>query len=74
MMYDVAVSRGAKIRLGVNAVAVDSARRVVTLDSGETLTADVIVGAEGVCGLVRPLLLAEQKIQEASEPSLCMYR
>ncbi|KAJ7765865.1 hypothetical protein DFH07DRAFT_1014373 [Mycena maculata] len=60
MMYDVAVGQGAKIRLGTTAVAVDPERRVVALESGETLTADVIVGADGVSGLVRPLLLAEQ--------------
>ncbi|KAJ7511066.1 hypothetical protein B0H11DRAFT_1953873 [Mycena galericulata] len=73
MLYDVAVGQGADIRLDTTAVAVDPQRRAVTLDSGNTLTADVIIGAEGVSGLVRPLLLAEQNIREASEPSLCMY-
>ncbi|KAJ6492567.1 hypothetical protein C8R47DRAFT_1319379 [Mycena vitilis] len=73
MMHDVAVSQGATIRLNSTAVAVDPERRSVTLDSGETLTADVIIGADGISGFVRPLLLAEQDIQEASEPSLCMY-
>ncbi|KAJ7629716.1 hypothetical protein DFH06DRAFT_1304022 [Mycena polygramma] len=73
MMHDVAVSQGATIRLNSTAVAVDPERRSVTLDSGETLTADVIIGADGISGLVRPLLLAEQDIQEASEASLCMY-
>ncbi|KAJ7503290.1 hypothetical protein B0H11DRAFT_578822 [Mycena galericulata] len=73
MLYDVAVGQGADIRLDTTAVAVDPQRRAVTLDSGNTLTADVIVGAEGVSGLVRPLLLAEQNIREASEPLLCMY-
>jgi salicylate hydroxylase len=74
MMYNVAVCQGATVRLNTTAVAVDPGRRAVTLDSGEVLTADVIIGADGVSGLVRPLLLAEQDIQEASEPSLCMYR
>ncbi|KAF7335442.1 6-hydroxynicotinate 3-monooxygenase [Mycena venus] len=73
MMYAVAIGQGATIRLNSTVVAVDPERRVVTLDSGETLTADVIVGADGVSGLIRPILLAEQKIQEATEPSLCMY-
>ncbi|KAJ7239371.1 hypothetical protein B0H12DRAFT_80060 [Mycena haematopus] len=73
MMYTVAVKQGATIQLNTTAVAVDPERRVVTLDSGETLTADVIIGADGVSGLIRPLLLNEQNIQEATEPSLCMY-
>ncbi|KAF7375625.1 6-hydroxynicotinate 3-monooxygenase [Mycena sanguinolenta] len=73
MMYNVAVKHGATVRLDTTAVAVDPERRAVTLASGETLTADVIVGADGVSGLIRPLLLKEQKIQEATEPKLCMY-
>ncbi|KAJ6543615.1 hypothetical protein DFH09DRAFT_1282435 [Mycena vulgaris] len=73
MMYAIAVKQGATIHLNTTVVSVDLERRAVTLASGETLTADVIVGADGVSGLVRPLLLAEQDIEEASEPSLCMY-
>ncbi|KAJ7730764.1 hypothetical protein B0H16DRAFT_1427796 [Mycena metata] len=73
MMYDLAVGQGATIRLDATAVAVSPKERTVTLSSGETLKADVIIGADGVSGLVRPLLLAEQGIQEALEPSLCMY-
>ncbi|KAJ7162331.1 hypothetical protein C8R46DRAFT_1164441 [Mycena filopes] len=73
MMYDVAVRQGATIRLSTTAVAVDPGKRAVTLDSGEILTADVIIGADGISGLVRPLLLAEQDIPEPVEPSLSMY-
>ncbi|KAJ6615880.1 hypothetical protein B0H10DRAFT_2039390 [Mycena sp. CBHHK59/15] len=73
MMYDVAVAKGATIRLNATAVAVDPERRIVTLASGENLKADVIVGAEGASGLVRPLLLREQGIEEATEPRYCMY-
>ncbi|KAJ7149867.1 hypothetical protein C8R43DRAFT_1006875 [Mycena crocata] len=73
MMYDVAVGLGATFRLNTTAVGVDPGQRVVTLDSGENMTADVIVGADGISGFARPLLLAEQDISEASEPSLCMY-
>ncbi|KAK7063750.1 6-hydroxynicotinate 3-monooxygenase [Favolaschia claudopus] len=73
MMYDVAVGQGATVRLGATAVSVDPERRAVALDSGETLTADVIIGADGVFGLIRPILLAEQDIEEATEPPLCMY-
>ncbi|KAK7005516.1 6-hydroxynicotinate 3-monooxygenase [Favolaschia claudopus] len=73
MMYDVAVGQGATFRLGATAVSVDPERRAVAFDSGETLTADVIIGADGVFGLIRPILLAEQDIEEATTPPLCMY-
>ncbi|KAK7020830.1 6-hydroxynicotinate 3-monooxygenase [Favolaschia claudopus] len=73
MMYDVAVGQGATVRLGTTAVSVDPKRREITLDSGETLTADVVIGADGAFGLVRPLLLNEQGIQEATKPTMCMY-
>ncbi|KAJ7762597.1 hypothetical protein B0H16DRAFT_1311692 [Mycena metata] len=70
MMFNVAICQGAKIRLNTTAVAVDPENRMVTLESGETLTADVIIGADGVSGLVRPILLAEQDMAAATEPSL----
>ncbi|KAK7029131.1 6-hydroxynicotinate 3-monooxygenase [Favolaschia claudopus] len=64
MMYAVAV------RLATTAVSVDPERRAVTLGSGETLTADVVIGADGAFGLVRPMLLNEQGIQEATKPTI----
>ncbi|KAK6991553.1 6-hydroxynicotinate 3-monooxygenase [Favolaschia claudopus] len=73
MMYDVAVGQGATVRLATTAVSVDPERRAVTLGSGETLTADVVIGADGAFGLVRPMLLNEQGIQEATKPTMCMY-
>ncbi|KAK7034161.1 6-hydroxynicotinate 3-monooxygenase [Favolaschia claudopus] len=73
MMYDVAVGQGATVRLGATAVSFDPERRAVAFDSGGTLTADVIIGADGVFGLIRPILLAEQNIEEATTPPLCMY-
>ncbi|KAK7041165.1 6-hydroxynicotinate 3-monooxygenase [Favolaschia claudopus] len=73
MMYDVAVGQGATVRLGATAVSFDPEHRAVAFNSGETLTADVIIGADGVFGLIRPILLAEQNIEEATTPPLCMY-
>ncbi|KAK6988778.1 hypothetical protein R3P38DRAFT_3442898, partial [Favolaschia claudopus] len=60
MMYAVAVDQGATVRLATTAVSVDPERHAVTLGSGETLTADVVIGADGAFGLVRPMLLNEQ--------------
>ncbi|KAK6988372.1 6-hydroxynicotinate 3-monooxygenase [Favolaschia claudopus] len=73
MMYAVAVDQGATVRLATTAVSVHPERRAVTLGSGETLTADVVIGADGAFGLVRPMLLNEQGIQEATKPTMCMY-
>ncbi|KAK7013521.1 hypothetical protein R3P38DRAFT_3576044 [Favolaschia claudopus] len=72
-MYAIAVDQGATVRLATTAVSVDPERRAVTLGSGETLTADVVIGADGAFGLVRPMLLNEQGIQEAIKPTMCMY-
>ncbi|KAK6966401.1 hypothetical protein R3P38DRAFT_3299854 [Favolaschia claudopus] len=73
MMYAVAVDQGATVRLATTAVSVDPERHAVTLGSGETLTADVVIGADGAFGLVRPMLLNEEGIQEATKPTMCMY-
>ncbi|KAK7034888.1 6-hydroxynicotinate 3-monooxygenase [Favolaschia claudopus] len=63
MMYDVAVGQGATVRLATTAVSVDPERRAVTLGSGETLTADVVIGADCIW----------PRIQEATKPTMCMY-
>ncbi|KAG6915296.1 hypothetical protein DXG01_012274 [Tephrocybe rancida] len=58
MLYELAILNGATIRLGAKVSCVDPTNRLVMLaGSGETLHADVIVGADGVSGLTRGLLL-----------------
>lgn len=56
-----AVLPGDSIRLGtkVRSVTVDGPRPTVTLDSGEVLRADLIVGADGLHSIVRPEVLGK---------------
>ncbi|KAG5640233.1 hypothetical protein DXG03_009736, partial [Asterophora parasitica] len=53
LLYDVAISCGADVRLGTKVAEIDPHSRTVTLESGEQLWADVIVGADGLGGLSR---------------------
>ncbi|KAL0945526.1 hypothetical protein HGRIS_001008 [Hohenbuehelia grisea] len=52
-LYDTAISAGAKVRLGAVVSSIDPEARTVSLDSGEVLNADVIVGADGQWGVSR---------------------
>ena len=56
-MYRAALSIGAKIRFNAKVISIDPRTPTVTLSTGEKLTADVIVGADGVNGVSRPILL-----------------
>jgi salicylate hydroxylase len=59
---------GAKFRLGADVVSADcdGGRASVTLASGERLTADVVVGADGLHGSVREFVLGYLKEPEGS--------
>ncbi|KAG6876408.1 hypothetical protein C0992_013069 [Termitomyces sp. T32_za158] len=59
LLYDTAVSLGADIRLNTPVASIDPDNQSVTLQSGQILTADVIVGADGVHGLARGLITDE---------------
>ncbi|KAF5379818.1 hypothetical protein D9615_005791 [Tricholomella constricta] len=57
LLYDVAISCGAEVRLNTKVAAIDPEERTVTLEgSGEQLRADVVVGADGLGGLTRRIL------------------
>ncbi|RXW19363.1 hypothetical protein EST38_g6500 [Candolleomyces aberdarensis] len=56
LLHETAVSLGAKIRMGVTVTGIDPETRRVKLSSGEILTGDVIVGADGATGVSRRLL------------------
>ncbi|KAJ7123414.1 hypothetical protein C8R44DRAFT_704073 [Mycena epipterygia] len=63
-LYGMAISLGAHVRFSAQAVAVDGGQRVLTLSSGETLYADVVIGTDLHDGVTRPLLLEEQDAGE----------
>lgn len=46
----------------------------VTLESGEVLTADVIIGADGRDGLCRELLLECQSAPQTTYTGMTMYK
>ncbi|KAH0585628.1 hypothetical protein H2248_008849 [Termitomyces sp. 'cryptogamus'] len=56
LLYDTAVSLGADIRLNSPVASIDPDDQSVTLHTGEVLTADVIIGADGAYGLARGLI------------------
>ena len=64
-----AKTHGAVIRLGSDVVSispVEGARPSVTLASGETLEADVVIAADGHDGLARSEVLEGEEVQDAS--------
>ncbi|KAJ7123451.1 hypothetical protein C8R44DRAFT_875642 [Mycena epipterygia] len=68
-LYGMAISLGAHVRFSAQAVAVDGGQRVLTLSSGETLYADVVIGTDLQDGVTRPLLLEEQDAGEVVNPT-----
>ncbi len=75
LLYEVALSCGATFRLGTRVVSVDTLDTTVTLDSGEVLKADVIVGADGSSGISRQILVEENdQCVDSADTQLNMYR
>jgi salicylate hydroxylase len=68
VLADEARRLGARFRLGADVVGVDcdDGCAAVTLASGERLTADVVVGADGLRGNVRTFVLGYVKEPESS--------
>lgn len=56
MLYQLAVKEGAKIRFNTCVTEVDSSTASVTTESGETIFADVIVGADGYDSVLRQVV------------------
>ncbi|KAJ7124295.1 FAD/NAD-P-binding domain-containing protein, partial [Mycena epipterygia] len=74
LLYDEAIKQGVEFRLGTTAVSIDPEQGTITMDSGDVLEVDVIVGADGIAGLTRQILLQEEDIDEpADHQSMWMY-
>ena len=71
MLYEAAVSSGAEIRYDANVVKIDPEERQVTLESGEKISGDVLVGADGEFGLSRSTVLGENG--RGTPTGLAMY-
>jgi salicylate hydroxylase len=63
IVYDLAVSAGAKIDFGttVTTVSPGEPNPSVTLDSGETITAHVVIGADGPRSIVRKVVVEDEE-------------
>ncbi|KZT09779.1 FAD/NAD(P)-binding domain-containing protein [Laetiporus sulphureus 93-53] len=61
VMYNAAVTAGAKVRTDAEVVEIDAEQREVRLASGEVLSADVIIGADGERGICRRLVLGRNE-------------
>ncbi|EMD37806.1 hypothetical protein CERSUDRAFT_114460 [Gelatoporia subvermispora B] len=59
LLYDTAVESGAKVRTNakISSIALDTSKPSVTLESGDVIEADIIVGADGHSGPTRALIL-----------------
>lgn len=71
MFYEAALKAGVKVQLGSEVVHVHTKGNAhVTLKTGETIGADVIVGADGMLGLTRRML---HDNPEGTRSSVNMY-
>ncbi|KAF9450469.1 FAD/NAD(P)-binding domain-containing protein [Macrolepiota fuliginosa MF-IS2] len=68
-LHDIANELGAKLRYGARVVEVDVEGKSVTLETGEVIKGDIIVGADGADGISRPLFDSE----EDDEPLVNVY-
>ncbi|KZT51075.1 FAD/NAD(P)-binding domain-containing protein [Calocera cornea HHB12733] len=57
MLYDLAVGAGVQIRLGCAVTAIDADKPSVTLRSGESLSGDLLIGADGVKSMIRQVIV-----------------
>ena len=46
-LWDAAIKSGTQMETGVKVVSVDASNSTVKLESGETIPADLIIGADG---------------------------
>ncbi|XP_006458940.1 hypothetical protein AGABI2DRAFT_191047 [Agaricus bisporus var. bisporus H97] len=67
-LHDIAEDMGAELHYSAKVVDVNMEDKIVTLEDGRVFEADVIVGADGVDGISRPLFEAEEP-----EPLLNFY-
>ncbi|EJF67219.1 FAD/NAD(P)-binding domain-containing protein [Dichomitus squalens LYAD-421 SS1] len=59
ILYDRATELGAQVRYGANVVDIDVENREVTLENGEKLVGDVLVGADGEYGVSRATVVGQ---------------
>lgn len=71
VLYDAAIAAGAEVRAGVTVVSVSGDGPHVTLTTGETLLADVIVGADGRSSVVQQAIVGKDVL--SATPYQCLF-
>jgi salicylate hydroxylase len=73
VLYDAAIAAGAEVHAGATVVSVSGDGPHVTLTTGETLLADVIIGADGCSSVVQRAIVGKHIFNAAPCHSL-FYR
>ncbi|EIW63927.1 FAD/NAD-P-binding domain-containing protein [Trametes versicolor FP-101664 SS1] len=60
VLYDAAIAAGIEVRFAAEVTEISRTSPAVTLSTGETLSADVIVGADGEFGLARKVVAGDR--------------
>lgn len=71
MLYEHAIQEGVQFRYNSNVIDVESDPVSVTLDSGERIRSDVVIGADGFSSLVRICVIGK-KVPETRERDISL--
>ncbi|KAI0750055.1 FAD/NAD-P-binding domain-containing protein [Daedaleopsis nitida] len=71
ILHDAAIKAGVQVKYKCPVTAVDPANHRISLASGETLSADVVVGADGEYGLCRRIVVGQEV--RGTPTGLAMY-
>jgi len=74
LLYETALYYGASVRFSARAIDADPIVARIVLESGECLNCDVIVGADGTCGLTRKMMLSVDFEGKKKLQLMKMYR
>ncbi|KAI5818278.1 hypothetical protein BZA77DRAFT_307884 [Pyronema omphalodes] len=74
ILCDAAIAEGAKVTFGSYVLDCDQDNVTVTLANGEVLSADLIVGADGIKSRVREFAVMPEEIVEPRTTTNCAYR
>ncbi|ESK84839.1 hypothetical protein Moror_14964 [Moniliophthora roreri MCA 2997] len=61
-LYEKAIFLGANVRMNTTAISIDPVFRAILLSTGESLRGDVIIGADGLLGISRAVVLTSQDV------------
>jgi salicylate hydroxylase len=73
ILYDAAIELGVHVLLGSPIEAVEESGPIVILKSGQQLSADLVVGADGIRSRTRKSILMNDDVEAVDSPN-CAYR